>query len=254
MSDLVTMQAIAQLVPMGSRVLDLGCGDGALLAYLQQHKACTGYGVEIDDANVLKCAKRGVNVIQLNLDEGLALFGDASFDVVLQIDTLQHLRNAEVMLRETVRQFAAVEIAPRAAEIDRSNQFPADLWRKMGDVGVLGITVPEAYGGADADKLYSVIQFEEIARAGTSGVGYSLHSEIVAPYILHYGTEAQKKKYLPKLASGEMIGAIAMSEPAAGSDLQGIKSTAIEQTDGSYLLNGSKTFITKLSANGARFC
>jgi methionine biosynthesis protein MetW len=103
MSDLATMQAIAQLVPIGSRVLDLGCGDGALLAYLQENRKCMGYGIEIDDANVHACVKRGVNVIQLNLDEGLALFDDASFDVVLQIDTLQHLRNAEVMLRETVR-------------------------------------------------------------------------------------------------------------------------------------------------------
>ena len=103
MSDLATMQAIAQLVPMGSRVLDLGCGDGALLAHLQATRNCTGYGIEIDDANVLACVKRGVNVVQLNLDEGLALFDDASFDVVLQIDTLQHLRNAEVMLRETAR-------------------------------------------------------------------------------------------------------------------------------------------------------
>jgi methionine biosynthesis protein MetW len=103
MSDFATMQAIAQLVPMGSRVLDLGCGDGALLAHLQDTRNCTGYGIEIDDANVLACVQRGVNVIQLNLDEGLALFDDASFDVVLQIDTLQHLRNAEVMLRETAR-------------------------------------------------------------------------------------------------------------------------------------------------------
>jgi methionine biosynthesis protein MetW len=103
MSDLATMQAIAQLVPMGSRVLDLGCGDGALLAHLQTTRNCTGYGIEIDDTNVLACVRRGVNVIQLNLDEGLALFDDASFDVVLQIDTLQHLRNAEVMLRETAR-------------------------------------------------------------------------------------------------------------------------------------------------------
>jgi methionine biosynthesis protein MetW len=103
MSDATIQQAIAELVPQGSRVLDLGCGDGAMLEYLQRHRACTGYGVEIDDANVLACVKRGVNVIQLNLDEGLALFGDASFDVVLQIDTLQHLRNAEIMLRETAR-------------------------------------------------------------------------------------------------------------------------------------------------------
>ncbi len=103
MSDLTIQHAIAQLVPQGSRVLDLGCGDGAMLAHLQKTRGCTGYGVEIADANVLACVQRGVNVIQFNLEEGLALFGDASFDVVLQIDTLQHLRNAEVMLRETVR-------------------------------------------------------------------------------------------------------------------------------------------------------
>ncbi|WP_395056197.1 methionine biosynthesis protein MetW [Polaromonas sp.] len=94
---------IARLVPPGSRVLDLGCGDGALLDHLVRERGCTGYGVEIDDTNIQACVARGVNVIQLNLDEGLAMFGDASFDVVLQIDTLQHLRNAEVMLRETAR-------------------------------------------------------------------------------------------------------------------------------------------------------
>ena len=103
MSELATMDVIASLVPQGARVLDLGCGDGALLAHLRTTRGCTGYGIEIDDANVLACVKRGVNVIQLNLDEGLTMFDDASFDVVLQIDTLQHLRNAEVMLRETVR-------------------------------------------------------------------------------------------------------------------------------------------------------
>ena len=103
MSDLTIMHALALLVPEGSRVLDLGCGDGAMLAYLKATRDCSGYGIEIDDANVLACVKRGVNVIQLNLDEGLSMFEDASFDVVLQIDTLQHLRNAEVMLRETVR-------------------------------------------------------------------------------------------------------------------------------------------------------
>ena len=95
------------------------------------------------------------------------------------------------------------------------------------------------------DRLYSVAQMEEIARAGVSGIGFGLHSEILAPYILHYGTEEQKKKYLPLLATGEMVGAIAMSEPAAGSDLQGVKSTAIKSADGAhYVLNGSKTFIT----------
>jgi methionine biosynthesis protein MetW len=103
MSDKALHHAIGQMVPQGARVLDLGCGDGALLAHLQATRGCTGYGVEIDDANVHACVARGVNVIQLNLDEGLAMFQEQSFDVVLQIDTLQHLRNAEVMLRETAR-------------------------------------------------------------------------------------------------------------------------------------------------------
>ncbi|VWX59419.1 Methionine biosynthesis protein MetW [Burkholderiales bacterium 8X] len=103
MSDQATQRIIAALVPEGSRVLDLGCGDGAMLDFLQRERACSGYGVEIADGNVLQCIRRGVDVIQLNLDEGLAMFDDASFDVVLQIDTLQHLRNAEVMLRETAR-------------------------------------------------------------------------------------------------------------------------------------------------------
>ena len=103
MSERRDLELIAELVPAGSRVLDLGCGKGELLDHLQRHKGCSGYGIEIADANVLACVRRGVNVIQLNLDEGLAMFGDASFDVVLQIDTLQHLRNAEVMLRETAR-------------------------------------------------------------------------------------------------------------------------------------------------------
>jgi methionine biosynthesis protein MetW len=103
MSERKDMALLAELVPEGSRVLDLGCGDGELLAYLRDRRGCTGYGVEIADANVLACTRRGVNVVQLNLEEGLALFEDQSFDVVLQIETLQHLRNTERMLRETVR-------------------------------------------------------------------------------------------------------------------------------------------------------
>jgi len=103
MADLSVMERIARLVPPGSRVLDLGCGDGALLEHLQKTRRCSGYGVEIDDTKVQACLRRGVNVLQLNLEEGLTMFGDDAFDVVLQIDTLQHLRNAETMLRETAR-------------------------------------------------------------------------------------------------------------------------------------------------------
>lgn len=103
MSDRKDMELIAELVPVGSRVLDLGCADGALLTHLRDHRQCTGYGVEIADANVLACTQRGVDVIQLNLEDGLSMFGDQSFDVVLQLDTMQHLRHTERMLRETAR-------------------------------------------------------------------------------------------------------------------------------------------------------
>ena len=146
--------------------------------------------------------------------------------------------------RDSFRRFIDKEITPFHDGWEEQGYVAREVWNQAGDNGFLCATMPEAYGGAGADKLYSVIQMEELARAGASGIGYSLHSEIVAPYILHYGTEAQKKKYLPQLASGEMVGAIAMSEPAAGSDLQGVKTSAIQQPDGSYLLNGSKTFIT----------
>ncbi len=146
--------------------------------------------------------------------------------------------------RDSFRRFMEREIAPHHEAWEEQGYVDRELWRKAGQNGFLCMTMPEEYGGAGGDKLYSVAQMEELARGGFSGVGFGLHSEIVAPYILHYGTEEQKQRYLPKLASGEMVGAIAMSEPAAGSDLQGIRSTAMRQDDGSYLLNGSKTFIT----------
>ena len=146
--------------------------------------------------------------------------------------------------RDSLRRFMEKEIAPFHADWEEQGYVAREVWNKAGENGFLCMTMPEEYGGSEADKLYSVIQMEELARGGFTGIGFGLHSEIVAPYILHYGTPEQKAKYLPKLASGEMVGAIAMSEPAAGSDLQGIKSTAIQQADGSYLLNGSKTFIT----------
>ncbi len=146
--------------------------------------------------------------------------------------------------RDAFRKFCDKEIAPHHDAWEEQGYVDREVWRRAGANGYLCMTQPEAYGGADADKLYSVVQMEELARGGFTGIGFGLHSEIVAPYILHYGTEEQKQRYLPKLASGEMVGAIAMSEPAAGSDLQGVKSTAIRQADGSFLLNGSKTFIT----------
>ena len=146
--------------------------------------------------------------------------------------------------RDAFCRFMDKEIAPFHAQWEEQGFVDRAVWRKAGDNGFLCMSMPEAYGGAGADKLYSVVQMEALARGGFTGLGYGLHSEIVAPYLLHYGTEAQKHKYLPRLASGEMIGAIAMSEPAAGSDLQGVKTMALKQPDGSYLLNGSKTFIT----------
>jgi acyl-CoA dehydrogenase len=146
--------------------------------------------------------------------------------------------------RDAFRRFVAKEIAPFHADWEEQGYVDREVWRKAGANGYLCPTMPEEYGGAGADKLYSVVQMEELARGGFSGIGFGLHSEIVAPYILHYGTEAQKQHYLPRLASGEMVGAIAMSEPAAGSDLQGIRTTALRQGDGSFIVNGSKTFIT----------
>ena len=149
--------------------------------------------------------------------------------------------------RDSFRRFMDKEIAPFHADWEEQGYVDREVWRKAGANGFLCMTMPEAYGGTGADRLYSVVQMEELSRGGWSGIGFGLHSEIVAPYILHYGSEAQKHKYLPLLASGETIGAIAMSEPAAGSDLQGVKSTAIRATDAQgehYLLNGSKTFIT----------
>ncbi len=146
--------------------------------------------------------------------------------------------------RSSFRRFMDKEIAPFHAAWEDQGYVDREVWRKAGQNGFLCMTMPEAYGGSGADKLYSVVQMEELSRGGFTGIGYGLHSEIVAPYILHYGTDAQKARYLPLLATGEMVGAIAMSEPAAGSDLQGLTTTALRQADGSYLLKGSKTFIT----------
>ena len=146
--------------------------------------------------------------------------------------------------RDSFRRFVDKEIVPFHAAWEEQGYVDRAVWHQAGANGFLCTSMPEEFGGSGADKLYSVVQMEELARAGITGIGYSLHSEIVAPYLLHYATAEQKAKYLPQMASGAMVGAIAMSEPAAGSDLQGIQSTAIQQPDGSYRLNGSKTFIT----------
>jgi acyl-CoA dehydrogenase len=145
--------------------------------------------------------------------------------------------------RDSVRRFMEAEVVPHDEKWQEQGYADKAVWRKAGENGFLCPSMPPEYGGAGADKLYSVVLIEEQARANNSSLGFGLHSEIVAPYLLAYGTEALKKNYLPKMAAGEMIGAIAMSEPGAGSDLQAIKTTALKQKN-SYLLNGSKTFIT----------
>ena len=155
-----------------------------------------------------------------------------------------HLGEDIDALREAVRAFAQAEISPRAAEIDKTDQFPMDLWPRLGELGVLGITAPEAYGGAGMGYLAHMIAMEEISRASASvGLSYGAHSNLCVNQIKRNGSEAQKTRYLPRLISGEHVGALAMSEPGAGSDVMGMKLKA-EDKGGCYLLNGTKMWIT----------
>ena len=147
------------------------------------------------------------------------------------------------LFRDSVRKFLEQEAVPFHAQWEKDGHVDRALWTKAGEAGLLCSHIPEEYGGMAADFLYSTVVIEEIGRLGLTGIGFSLHSDIVAPYILHYGSEAQKQYYLPKLVSGEMVTAIAMTEPGAGSDLQGVKTTAVLDGD-EYVINGSKTFIT----------
>ena len=149
--------------------------------------------------------------------------------------------------RETVRRFVAEEITPHHAQWERDGQVPRALWRRAGELGLLCLTVPEAYGGAGVDFGYSAIVVEEMARAGATGPLFYLHSDIVAPYLLHYGSEAQKQQWLPRMARGEAIGAIGMTEPGAGSDLAALRTRAEREGEGAaatWRINGQKTYIS----------
>ncbi len=163
----------------------------------------------------------------------------------LSYATLNYDLGEEIdLLRDTVAKFAADEIAPRAAEIDANNEFPMDLWQKLGSLGLLGVTVSEEYGGSAMGYLAHVVAMEEISRASASvGLSYGAHSNLCVNQIYRMGTDEQKRKYLPKLCSGEHIGALAMSEPGAGSDVVSMKLTARREGD-VYVLNGNKMWIT----------
>lgn len=152
-------------------------------------------------------------------------------------------REEHELYRQTTRRFLEQEVVPHHDRWEDQGYVDREVWLKAGALGLLCPTMPEEFGGSGVDRLYSVVLMEEIARVNATGLGFGLHSDIVAPYLLHYGSAEQKQHYLPAMARGEIIGAIAMTEPSAGSDLQGIHTTAIDAGD-HFVVNGSKTFIT----------
>jgi alkylation response protein AidB-like acyl-CoA dehydrogenase len=164
-------------------------------------------------------------------------------DNLLQIGTRRIFDHDHDMYRELCRSFYQDKVVPFEKEWEADGHVSREVWKQAGENGMLGVTVPEKYGGLGLDAKYAAVHWEEQSYSLNSGVGFSLHSEIVCPYLVHYGSEEMKHKYLPKLISGEWIGAIAMTEPGAGSDLQGMRTTAVADGD-DYIINGSKTFIT----------
>jgi alkylation response protein AidB-like acyl-CoA dehydrogenase len=147
--------------------------------------------------------------------------------------------------RETVARFVRDEVVPFHDDWERDGMVPRELWKKAGEVGLLCTDVPTEYGGGGVpDFRYNVVVTEELVKVGASGVGFPLANDVVVPYLLAHASDEQKRRWLPGMAAGELITAIAMTEPSTGSDLAGIGTTALRQEDGSYLLNGSKTFIT----------
>ncbi len=166
-------------------------------------------------------------------------------DSLLQIGTRRIFEHEHDQYRELCRRFYEEKVIPFHDEWEKEGQVPRELWKDAAENGLLCVTVPEEYGGMGLDVLYSAVNWEEQSYANTTGPGWFLHSEIVAPYIVHYGTEEQKQKYLPAMCAGDCIGAIAMTEPGAGSDLAGMRTTAVKDPEtGDYIINGSKTYIT----------
>jgi long-chain-acyl-CoA dehydrogenase len=162
---------------------------------------------------------------------------------LLQIGTRRIFDYEHDQYRELCRKFYSDNVVPYHSEWEKVGQVPRELWVEAGKNSLLCVTVPEEYGGVGSDIRYSAVHWEEQAYANTTGPGFFLHSEIVAPYLMHYGSEEQKQRYLPMMVSGEIITAIAMTEPGAGSDLAGMKTVAKKDGD-DYIINGSKTYIT----------